>query len=109
MLELIKKGLLTGLGLAVVTKAKLEGMLCKLVDEGKLSREEATKLLEEMLQSGEKQWTEAEEKFGAAVKKLVAEMDLCRKVELKELEKKIQALELRLADMEMRHPPTAQG
>ncbi|HSH12712.1 MAG TPA: hypothetical protein VLA15_03150 [Desulfurivibrionaceae bacterium] len=109
MLELIKKGLLTGLGLAVVTKAKLEAVLGKMVDEGKMSREEAAKLLDELLQSGEKQWAEAEEKIGATVKKLVTEMDFCRKEELKELEKKLQALELRLADMEMRHPPAAQG
>jgi polyhydroxyalkanoate synthesis regulator phasin len=109
MLELIKKGLLTGLGMAVVTKAKLEALLGKLVDEGKMSREEAAKLLDELLQSGEKQWTEAEEKIGAAVKKLVTEMDFCRKEELKELEKKFQALELRLADLEMRQPPQARG
>lgn len=109
MLELIKKGLLTGLGLAVVTKAKLEGVLTKLVDEGKMSREEAAKLLEELLQSGEKQWTEAEGKILASVKNLVAEMDLCRKEELRELEKKLQAMELRLADLEMRQPPKAQG
>lgn len=109
MLELIKKGLLTGLGMAVVTKAKLETLLSRLVDEGKMSREEATKLLDELLQSGEKQWTEAEAKILGSVKKLVAEMDLCRREELKELEKRLQAMEIRLAELEMHQPPKAQG
>lgn len=109
MLELIKKGLLTGLGLALVTKTKLEAALAKLVDEGKMSRDEATKLLDELLQGGEKQWSEVEEKIGTSVKNLLAEMELCRREELKEVNKKLQALEVRLAELEMRQPPAAQG
>jgi polyhydroxyalkanoate synthesis regulator phasin len=100
MFEMIKKGLLTGLGLAVVTKVKLEAALAKLVDDGKLSRAEAEKLLDELLQSGEKQWTELEEKIGKVVKDLIAGMDLCRRQELQELQGKLQALEVRLADLE---------
>lgn len=106
MLELIKKGLLTGLGLALVTKAKLEATITKLVEEGKMNREEAAKLLEELLQSGEKQWAEAEEKIGVSVKKLLAEMDLCRREEIKEVNRRLQALEVRLAELERRTPPT---
>ena len=55
MFEIFKKSLFAGLGLAVVTKTKLESVLEKLVEEGKLSRDEAEKMGKELLDSGEKQ------------------------------------------------------
>jgi polyhydroxyalkanoate synthesis regulator phasin len=109
MFELIKKGLLTGLGLAVVTKAKLEAILGKLVEEGKMSREEAEKFRDELLRSGEEHWNEMEEKISKSVKDLIGGMDLCRKDDLRELNQKLLALEIRLAELEKRLPPAPQG
>jgi polyhydroxyalkanoate synthesis regulator phasin len=109
MFELIKKSLLTGLGLAVVTKAKLEAILGKLVEEGKLSREESEKFREELLRSGEEHWQEMEEKISKSVKDLIGGMDICRKEDLRELNQKFLALEIRLADLEKRLPPASQG
>jgi len=104
MFELIKKGLLTGLGLAVITKAKLEGILGKLVEEGKMSREEAEKFRDELLRSGEEHWTEMEEKISKSVKDLIGGMDLCHKDDLRELHQKLLAQEIRLAELEKRQP-----
>jgi polyhydroxyalkanoate synthesis regulator phasin len=109
MFELIKKSLLTGLGLAVVTKAKLEAILGKLVEEGKLSREESEKFREELLRSGEEHWNEMEEKISKSVKDLIGGMDICRKEDLRELNQKFLALEIRLTDLEKRLPPASQG
>jgi len=109
MFELIKKGLLTGLGLAVVTKAKLEAILGKLVEEGKMSREEAEKFRDELLRSGEEHWNGIEEKISKSVKDLVGTMELCRKEDLKELHQKLLSLEIRLADLEKKLPPAPQG
>ena len=53
MFEIFKKSLFAGLGLAVVTKTKLESVLEKLVEEGKMSRDEAEKMGQELLDSGE--------------------------------------------------------
>jgi polyhydroxyalkanoate synthesis regulator phasin len=108
MFELIKKGLLTGLGLAVVTKAKLESVLGKLVDEGKMSREEAEKFRDELLRSGEEHWTAMEEKISGAVKELVGGMDLCRKEDLRDLSQKVLVLESRLAELEKKLSRTDQ-
>jgi polyhydroxyalkanoate synthesis regulator phasin len=109
MFELIKKSLLTGLGLAVVTKAKLEAILGKLVEEGKLSREESEKFREELLRSGEEHWNEMEEKISKSVKDLIGGMDICRKEDLRELNQKFLVLEIRLTDLEKRLPPASQG
>ncbi len=109
MLELIKKSLLTGLGLAVVTKSKLEALLDKLVAEGKMSREEAGKFLDELLQSGEKQWQDMEEKIATTVKETITNLDLCRKEDLQSLSKRLKGLEAHLADLEKRINPASQG
>lgn len=100
MFEIFKKSLFAGLGLAVVTKTKLEKVLEKLVEEGKLSREEAEKMGQELLESGEKQWDDFETKLKETVKGFLENMDLCKASDLKKMEKKLKALDMRLKSLE---------
>lgn len=100
MFEIFKKSLFAGLGLAVVTKTKLETVLEKLVEEGKLSRTEAEKMGQELLESGEKQWTDFETWLKDTVKGFLDNMDICKASDVKKLEKKIKALEMRLKALE---------
>ena len=100
MFEMFKKSLFAGLGLAVVTKTKLEKVLEKLVEEGKMSREEAEKMGQELLESGEKQWDDFETKLKETVKGFLENMDLCKDSDLKKLEKKVKALDMRLKAQE---------
>ena len=100
MFEIFKKSLFAGLGLAVVTKAKLESALDKLVEEGKLSRSEAEKMGQELLESGEKQWTDFETRLQETVKGFLSNMDISKASEVKKLEKKVKALDMRLKAIE---------
>ena len=100
MFEIFKKSLFAGLGLAVVTKTKLESVLEKLVEEGKMSRDEAEKMGQELLDSGEKQWTDFESRLQETVKGFLDNMDISKASDLKKLEKKIKALDLRLKTVE---------
>ncbi|MFC1844663.1 phasin family protein [Thermodesulfobacteriota bacterium] len=100
MFEIFKKSLFAGLGLAVVTKTKLESVLEKLVEEGKMSREEAEKMGKELLDSGEKQWTDFESRLQETVKGFLENMDISKASDVKKLEKKIKALDLRLKAVE---------
>ena len=100
MFEIFKKSLFAGLGLAVVTKTKLEKVLEKLVEEGKMSREEAEKMGQELLESGEKQWDDFETKLKETVKGFLENMDLSKASDLKKLEKKVKALDMRLKAFE---------
>jgi polyhydroxyalkanoate synthesis regulator phasin len=52
MLELVKKSMLAGLGLAVVTKDKILESLHELVEKGNLSKEEATAMSEKIVAAG---------------------------------------------------------
>jgi len=100
MFEIFKKSLFAGLGLAVVTKTKLENVLEKLVEEGKMSREEAEKMGKELLDSGEKQWTDFESRLQETVKGFLENMDISTASDIKKLEKKVKALDLRLKAVE---------
>ena len=100
MFEIFKKSLFAGLGLAVVTKTKMESVLEKLVEEGKMSRDEAEKMGQELLESGEKQWTDFETRLNDTVKGFLENMDISKASELKKLEKKVKALDLRLKALE---------
>jgi len=100
MFEIFKKSLFAGLGLAVVTKTKLESVLEKLVAEGKMSRDEAEKLGQELLESGEKQWSDFETRLQETVKTFLENMDVCKGSDVKKLEKNVKALDIRLNALE---------
>jgi polyhydroxyalkanoate synthesis regulator phasin len=100
MFEIFKKSLFAGLGLAVVTKTKLESVLEKLVEEGKMSRDEAEKMGQDLLESGEKQWTDFETRLQETVKGFLKNMDISKASDMKKLEKKVKALDIRLKALE---------
>ena len=50
MLEIFRKLLLAGIGAAALTKEKIEGIVRKLIQQGKISKEEEMKLLKKVLQ-----------------------------------------------------------
>ena len=106
MFEIFKKSLFAGLGLAVVTKTKLESVLEKLVEEGKMSRDEAEKIGQELLESGEKQWTDFETRLQETIKGFLKNMDICKTTDLKKLEKKVRAIDMRLKAQESKEKET---
>ena len=101
MFEIFKKSLFAGLGLAVVTKTKLESVLEKLVEEGKMSRGEAEKMGQDLLESGEKQWSDFETRLNETVKGFLENMDISKASDLKKLEKKLKAIDMRLKNLEV--------
>ena len=107
MFEIFKKSLFAGLGLAVVTKTKLESVLEKLVEEGKMSRDEAEKMGRELLDSGEKQWTDFESRLQETIKGFLDNMDICKASDLKKLDKKLNATNKRLKVLEMKDKESA--
>jgi polyhydroxyalkanoate synthesis regulator phasin len=97
MLEEIRKGLLSGLGAIFLTKDKIENVVHKMVDEAKISRDDAQKLRDDLLATGEKEWAELEESFLAAIKKGLKNLDLCRRSEFEELKDRVAELEKRIS------------
>ena len=97
MFEMIKKSLLASLGAAVVTKEKVENATRSWVDEGKISREEAERLANELVESGQHQWDEIQGKITDTVRKGLDTFDIGSKREFRELKERVENLEKRLA------------
>jgi polyhydroxyalkanoate synthesis regulator phasin len=102
MLEEIKKGLMTGLGAVLLTKEKIEESVQKLVEESKLKEEDARKLIDELAGSGQKQAQKMESDLGDVFKKALSGINVARKDEIAELQRQIEAVEVRLSVLESR-------
>jgi polyhydroxyalkanoate synthesis regulator phasin len=96
MLELIRKGLMAGIGAVVLTTEKIQETVRKLVEEGKISTEEGEKLAQELVKSGERQWDEITTKLAETTKKWSDNTELVTRKEFEELEARVETLEQRL-------------
>jgi len=96
MLDLVKKGMLIGIGLAMVTKEKAAELAQKLASESKLSEEEGKKLVKEIMDKSQEAFKEFNEKVEKRVKETLKSMDIPSRKELLDLQERIEKLENRL-------------
>jgi polyhydroxyalkanoate synthesis regulator phasin len=100
VLEEIRKGLLCAIGAVLLTREKAEAVTRKLVEEARISKEDAQKLLDELFASGTQQWSEVEASFSKALRKGIENLDIASKKELHGLNSKVGKLEKRVAMLE---------
>jgi polyhydroxyalkanoate synthesis regulator phasin len=100
MLEDIKKALLAGLGGVVLTRDKLEEWKDRLVKENKMSEGDATRLIDDLIKAGEGQWKDFESALREMLRKRLDKMNLADQRELEKLQARVEALELRLSELE---------
>jgi len=96
MIDLIKKTLLTGVGLAVMTKEKVEELGKDLVSQAKLSENEGKEFVDSLLKQSETARKEFETRINAAVQKAVSGLNLASKEEVGRLSAKVEELSARL-------------
>jgi len=95
MLELIKKTLLTGVGLAVLTKDKVEQLAHDLAEKGSLSEKEGRELLDTLLRRSEEARAELERRVQAAVQSALERLDVPTRKDITELAARIDRLQQR--------------
>jgi polyhydroxyalkanoate synthesis regulator phasin len=100
MLEEIRKGILASIGAVLLTREKAEEISRKMVEEAKLSREDAQKLTEELLATGERQWEEIERSLSEGIRKGLGNLDVGSKTELEKLKDRVENVEKRLSIIE---------
>jgi len=100
MLELIKRSLLASLGAAVITREKVNNATRHLVEQGKLSKEEADKLAHDLAEGGKRQWEEIQNRVAEVVKKGLENLDIAKKAEFRQLLQRVENLEKRLTLLE---------
>jgi polyhydroxyalkanoate synthesis regulator phasin len=97
LFESLKKTLYAGVGMAFVTRDKIEEMAKKMAEEAKLNESEGKKFIDEMLRKSEDAKAALEKAVDSAVTKALDRLDLARKSDVKALEARVKALESRAA------------
>ena len=94
--NLIKKTILTGLGIASLTKEKAEKLVNNLVKEGEVSQGEGSKLIKELLEKAESNKKAIEKQVEGALKNALKKLNIPSRKEIVDLDKKIEKLDKKL-------------
>ena len=100
--ELIKKGLLAGMGAGVVTRDLVNEATAKLVEEGRLTGEEARALADRLVESGRRQWEEVEGEARRSLQNTVEAMGLARQQDLEPLRERLRELERLVGELSLK-------
>ncbi len=93
MLDLAKKAILTGVGLGLVAKDKIDEAIQRIREENKLTEEESRKLAKELLDESEEARQKLTDLINKATKELLASLDIPSRQEYTKLEKRVRTLE----------------
>lgn len=104
MMDLFKKGLALGLGLAIVSKEQIEKVVDELVKKGEVSVSESKDLIHELVEKGEEQQKELNSKVQEQVQKLLTELNVPTQADIERLEKRIANLENQLGNIQDHTP-----
>ncbi|MGB0343750.1 MAG: phasin family protein [Coraliomargarita sp.] len=96
MIDLVKKTLWAGVGLAVVTKDKVLESLDELVEKGKLTREEAAAMTDKIVSEGEAETEKAKVEASKLFNEMLHRANVVTSEQLEALEARVQELEGRL-------------
>ena len=89
MFELIKKAMFTGLGVAYMTKEKIEELSKDLIEKGKLSEKEGKEFVEELKKKSEEAKKGAQEQIENVVNTTFKKMNVATQKDLDNLEERL--------------------
>lgn len=94
MIELIKKAMFTGIGVATLTKEKIEELAGEFVEKGKLSEQEGQKFVDDVLAKSEETKADISRQIEEGIEKAIGKLNLARSSEVEELKKEIDELKM---------------
>ena len=98
MLNILKKSLLTGIGLALIAKDEVEDLARELAQKGQMSEKEGGKFIKDLQERYDDTQKRLEEKVETAVKEFMKRADFVTTDELKGLKKEIRDLKKAISE-----------
>lgn len=92
MIELIKKGVLLGLGVLAMTKEKAEEITDELIQKGQATKENRHQLIDDLLSRAKKLETDLESLINKQIKITIEKLGIPTKKDFDDLKKKIDTL-----------------
>ncbi|WP_297954676.1 hypothetical protein [uncultured Desulfobulbus sp.] len=96
MKETLKNILYTGIGIAFLTKEKVEELKADLIEKGKMSQEEGRQFVDDLLRRSEKARDQLDLWINKRVEERIAQFDLATRDELADLRRKVEELQVAL-------------
>ncbi|HIP39803.1 MAG TPA: hypothetical protein EYG88_10565 [Desulfocapsa sulfexigens] len=92
MIDLVKKALLTGVGVATLTKDKIEEVAKDFIEKGKMTEKEGRVFVDDLVSRSEESRVEFQKQIESRVQKILEKMDLAKKSEVDALKLEIEKL-----------------
>lgn len=99
MIDLIKKAVLTGLGVASLTKEKIEEFGRELMDKGKLTEQEGAKFVVEMQKRADESREALKNQTDKLVEAALSRMQLAKGSDLEKLQAEIASLRKEIEEL----------
>lgn len=93
MLEILKRTVFAGIGAAVITKERVESILGEWVEQGKLTRDEASKMACRIAEEGKKEFERTRDEVARNMQSLLGKVKYTSETEFEKLEARVRALE----------------
>lgn len=90
--ELMKKIMMTGIGLALKTRSEMEAMTKDIIKKSKMGEAEGKKFVDDVMKKYEKAKKDMDQKIRKGIADYMAEADIASKKELNALKKEINNL-----------------
>jgi len=100
MKEIFKKGILTGIGIGLMTIDKIKEVANKIAEELKLTEEEARKLAEELIEQSKDTREKINIIIDNQIKTAIEKLNLVSRKDFERLEKKIEELEKKIKQLD---------
>jgi len=98
MFDYLKKGILTGVGLALRSKNEIEDLAKEFAEKSKMNQDEAKEFIDDCQQKYEDAKTGFDKKIEGTIEKILLKLDLPSKSDITDLNKRIDDLTKKLSD-----------
>jgi polyhydroxyalkanoate synthesis regulator phasin len=92
MVDLMKKAIFTGLGLAFMTKEKIEEFSKEIIEKGRLSETEGREFIDELQKKSEEARKKLQEQIQIAVDNTLKKMNIATRDDISRVEKQLAKL-----------------
>lgn len=93
MVDLLKKTLLTGIGIAALSKEKIEELAKDFVEKGKISEQEGREFVDDLVVRSEESRVEFQKQIEEKVQAVLKKMNLAQQSEIDALKIEVAALQ----------------
>jgi polyhydroxyalkanoate synthesis regulator phasin len=93
MLDLLKKTVFAGIGAAITTKERVQSMLHELVEQGKLTQEEAERMADKIARDGKAEFERTKDEISNNLQQMFGKEKMVKESEFRKLELRVSILE----------------